>query len=220
MKKKKEAYNKIKSELSSLRSKRNDIDKTARSYKKTIEKIEKKLKMDSGVTKVYYSIIDEVFSLKTTDYTYTITWGKEIKQKEENGPLTLLGKFKEFKDNYKTIIYDDGAQCWNGPKRSVIVNLICKENNEILKVTEPNKCEYVIDFGTPGVCDHSDILALKNPEDSKGKIENQEFSEDMLETIREMLKESPTQAILDEDEVEALEVENNDSSNNKKHDEL
>ncbi|ORX76401.1 hypothetical protein BCR32DRAFT_271285 [Anaeromyces robustus] len=217
---KKEAHNKIKDQLIALRSKRSTIDRTARDYKRTIDKIEKKLSIDSGLNKIYYSIYEKVYSLKTSDYTYTLTWGKEIKQKEEHGPLTLLGKFKEFRDNYRTVIYDDGAQCWNGPKRSVTVNLICKEQNEILKVSEPSKCEYVMDFGTPGVCDNSDIIALKKPEDTKSKEINPEFSEDMLESIREILKDSPTQAILDEDEVETLEAENNNSEQNKKHDEL
>ena len=48
--------------------------------------------------------------------------------------------------------YDGGAQCWNGPVRSVVVNLRCGVTNEVTAASEPSRCEYELDFNTPAVC--------------------------------------------------------------------
>jgi Glucosidase II beta subunit-like protein len=50
------------------------------------------------------------------------------------------------------MIYDRGAQCWNGPQRSARIDLECGAENLVLKVTEPSKCEYYIKMKSPAVC--------------------------------------------------------------------
>jgi len=213
-------YKVIKKELSELRVEKNEVDRTAKDYKREAEKLQKKLEMDSGFNNIYYSLYGETFSFNTTDYIYTLKWGIEIKQKQIKGALTLLGKYKEFRDEHKTIFYDDGAQCWQGPKRSVIVKLVCSSENIILKVEEPNKCEYEIEFGTPGACTNDDIQALKSEVTTE---DNSEFSEEMLESIKEMLNESPTEHVLNEEDVEQLDEEDNKAEEvrvEQNHDEL
>ncbi|KAG4088210.1 hypothetical protein H8356DRAFT_1281107 [Neocallimastix lanati (nom. inval.)] len=89
---KRDIYNSIRSELTTLRVERNDLDRTVRGYKREAEELEKKLNMDSGKNDIFYSIYGETFTLNTTDYIYTFIWGKEIKQKQrKGGNLTLLG---------------------------------------------------------------------------------------------------------------------------------
>jgi len=217
-------YNQIRSDLTELRVERSDLDRKIRSIKREMKELEQKLKMDSGKQGIYYSLFGETFVFNTTEYVYTFVWGKEIKQKQKVGgsALTLLGKFKEFRDEYKSIFYDEGAQCWKGPKRSVTINLSCGANNEILKIDEPSKCEYVMIFSTPAVCDLDDLNIIKKNK-SGDKKDNPEFSEDTIESIKAMLKESPTQSILYEDDV--LGKNNNNNEENKqesdqKHDEL
>jgi len=222
---KEEAYKKIKSELSSLRIKKNEADRTARDIKREMDKMKKKIEMDNGKNHIFYSIYNEAFTLNTTDYIYTFTWGVDIKQKQHQGASTVLGKFKEFQDNYKTIIYDNGAQCWKGPKRSVTVKLICGPENEILKISEPNKCEYLLEFSSPGSCDDSDLAVLTN---NDATSEDNGFSEDMLKSIKDMLNDSPEQPILDEEEVEVLDEKESEQGQEQgkeqeqeqKHDEL
>jgi len=223
-----ESHKKIKAQLSSYRSEKYNLERDASSLKREIEALEKKLLVLSGKYTVYYSLIDKVFTLNTTDYTYSLKWGREINQKQNKGSTTLLGKFKKFIDN-KTILYDEGTQCWKGPKRSVKINLLCGPVNEIIKVDEPSKCQYVMDFETPGVCSEKDIKDIRDS-DKKIKKENSEFSEEVIDEIKKMLDENPTQQILDEDEVlgskndenEAEEInETNDKNENEqKHDEL
>ena len=55
-------------------------------------------------------------------------------------------------------------------------------------------------FATPGVCIPEDLKPYNNNDNSSEKDET-EFSEDMIEAIKAMINESPTQPILDEDEV-------------------
>lgn len=47
---------------------------------------------------------------------------------------------------------EGGAQCWNGPARSVIVSVGCGAENQLISAAEPNRCQYTFDFKTPAAC--------------------------------------------------------------------
>lgn len=67
----------------------------------------------------------------------------------------LYSKFSKFEDgNYKTHAHTQGTRCWNGPERSVKATIECGVNNEILEVSEPEKCEYHFRMLSPAVCQH------------------------------------------------------------------
>lgn len=44
------------------------------------------------------------------------------------------------------------AKCWNGPNRQVDVVLSCGTKNELLSVSEPEKCEYRFKVTSPAMC--------------------------------------------------------------------
>jgi protein kinase C substrate 80K-H len=50
------------------------------------------------------------------------------------------------------MMFEHGLRCWNGPERSARVELECGAENELLKVSEPSKCEYVMKMKCPAVC--------------------------------------------------------------------
>lgn len=53
---------------------------------------------------------------------------------------------------YQRMKYEGGATCWNGPARSVLIDLDCDVENKLVAVSEPNRCEYYFKFVTPALC--------------------------------------------------------------------
>ena len=68
-----------------------------------------------------------------------------------------MGKYKGLGDGEKSFIFADGTKCWNGPHRSIRVDLECGAHNEIVKVSEPSVCEYAAVMITPLVCDRAEV---------------------------------------------------------------
>jgi len=66
--------------------------------------------------------------------------------------------------------HDGGAQCWNGPKRSVRVVLYCAVENEIRTVVETEKCVYKYEVGTPVVCQEGKGAADKVGEEIRDEL--------------------------------------------------
>jgi len=95
------------------------------------------------------------------EYTYEVCLFGEARQKANSGgSVHSLGHFSSWKqdeevgtpDYYSRQAFTGGAKCWNGPERSVQVDLSCGTDNELLTVTEAEKCEYLITGTTPALC--------------------------------------------------------------------
>ncbi|KAM9975271.1 hypothetical protein ACTFIW_000898 [Dictyostelium discoideum] len=123
-----------------------------------IEKIDKMLKSDLGVNNVFIPLYNKCFDLATKEYTYSVCPYEKASQGH-----TSLGKFESFGDNGKMMLFENGQQCWGGPKRSLKVFMECGQDNELYDVQEPGKCEYTIKFKTPVLCseEHLKILRLE-----------------------------------------------------------
>ncbi|KAG9030475.1 hypothetical protein FRB95_003925 [Tulasnella sp. JGI-2019a] len=102
-------------------------------------------------------------SKDTGEYTYSVClFGSATQKSNRDGAQNNLGTFSSWSTSpsvspgqyeyYTQQIYNRGAQCWNGPQRSVVLHLSCGTENELLSISEPEKCEYHFVGKTPALC--------------------------------------------------------------------
>ncbi|ORZ19163.1 glucosidase II beta subunit-like-domain-containing protein [Lobosporangium transversale] len=183
-----------KSEIESTQETYNKASEDERKIKEEIEAIERKLRMNYGPDEAFAKLVDQCFDYIDTEYTYTLCLFGNAKQKSHSD--TFLGKFSSWLgEKYDTQLYTEGTRCWNGPERSVKVMMSCGSVNELVAVSEPEKCEYLFKFRTPAVCQF----------DPKT---------DLLEHNRDVVPEAPFPGSVSE------ELKEEEEKPSKKHDEL
>ncbi|CAG8639345.1 8536_t:CDS:10, partial [Cetraspora pellucida] len=148
-------------ELSATRSAFEEAEQEQKDIEDSIDEINSKLSLNYGLKDEFATLDDECFNYDSGEYTYTLCmFGSATQKSNKDHTSTDLGNFEkwigaESKDDpqhYTQMLYANGANCWNGPARSVKVYLECGADNEILSVSEPEKCEYHLKMLTPAVC--------------------------------------------------------------------
>ncbi|BEJ14197.1 hypothetical protein CspHIS471_0313710 [Cutaneotrichosporon sp. HIS471] len=95
------------------------------------------------------------------DYTYELCFfGGATQKSNKDHSSNNLGHFVEWNNAaqpgeyayYTKMAFRNGAKCWNGPMRSVNVELECGKENALLVITEPEKCEYNFKATSPALC--------------------------------------------------------------------
>ncbi|KAI5963882.1 hypothetical protein KGF57_001157 [Candida theae] len=126
-----------KSDLSS-----NELDHEVEKFEQELERLETKIQIikedlssDYGPDDLLRAYDQTTFTKDLGGYNYRVNLLQGVSQDD-----IFIGKFKEYKEN--KVIYDQGARCWNGPKRSATVEFACGEGPEIVSVSEPEKCHY------------------------------------------------------------------------------
>eukprot|EP01132_Coremiostelium_polycephalum_P009336 gene9336-11449_t len=132
-----------------------DKRESLRQKQESIDNIEKLLKMNTGKNNVFLPLFGKCFEYKTKEYTYTHCPFDKASQGH-----TSLGKWSDWEDGQSIMYYNEGTQCWGGPKRSVKVSLECGQDNEVYDVQEPGKCEYTMKFKTPAACNEEHLKML------------------------------------------------------------
>lgn len=103
------------------------------------------------------SCVDKVVG----DYTYELCFfGKATQRSNKDKSSNNLGSFNQWNTAadqgslgyYSQQLYKNGAKCWNGPNRSVTVDLSCGTSNALISVSEPEKCEYRFKVTSPALC--------------------------------------------------------------------
>ncbi|SGY21788.1 BQ5605_C016g08274 [Microbotryum silenes-dioicae] len=109
--------------------------------------------------------------LRAFDHSYKVCFLDKAEQIQHGVP-TSLGTFSGWSptatvgtdEYYLEQSYSEGARCWNGPVRSSRVLLTCGTKNELVSVTEPDKCLYLFKINTPAVC-FEEATNLSNEKD-------------------------------------------------------
>lgn len=133
------------------------IEKSVNELLTEIRDLEEKLDRDYGTEQVFTPLHGECFEYTDLEYVYTLCmFGKATQRLKSGGSDINLGNWYDWigpeGNKYSKMKYDRGLTCWNGPARSTIVNLSCGKENKLISVTEPNRCEYSMEFVTPALC--------------------------------------------------------------------
>ncbi|CAK9804861.1 Glucosidase 2 subunit beta [Anthophora quadrimaculata] len=134
-----------------------------------IRKLEEKLDREYGVEQEFASLDGECFEYTDLEYVYSLCmFGKTTQRSKSGGSDINLGHWNDWSgpegNKYSKMKYDRGLTCWNGPARFTIVNLVCGKENKLITVTEPNRCEYAMEFSTPAMCNPSTQLPNSHDE--------------------------------------------------------
>ncbi|KAF4983706.1 hypothetical protein FZEAL_922 [Fusarium zealandicum] len=152
---------------------------------KALEKERADLEQDHGPQDIFRALKDKCITLDAGEYTYEHCWLDKTMQRSKKGHgSSTMGHFKRIdrqvaddedrldgkslgKGERMVLRYEDGQQCWNGPKRQTDVWLGCAETEELWRVSESEKCVYKMEVGTPAACEFGEV----GGEASRGKDE-------------------------------------------------
>eukprot|EP01113_Clastostelium_recurvatum_P023255 TRINITY_DN2778_c0_g1_i1.p1 TRINITY_DN2778_c0_g1~~TRINITY_DN2778_c0_g1_i1.p1 ORF type:complete len:433 (+),score=119.68 TRINITY_DN2778_c0_g1_i1:150-1448(+) len=132
-----------------------------------IKDLETLLALDFGPDNQHYYMHGKCYDYKSKEYTYQVC---PYNQANQGG--TSLGKWDKWESNpnggFPTMIFDNGQQCWGGPKRSIRVSVECGSDTALYEVSEPAKCEYAAKLRSPLACSAQHLEILKANAETAG----------------------------------------------------
>lgn len=143
-----------------------EAEKSVKDLHSEIGQLEEKVDRDYGLEEEFASLDGECYEYADLEYIYQLCpYNKASQRSKSGGSDVTLGRWSgwvESKEHsasgkYSKMKYDQGQSCWNGPMRSTIVTLSCGLENMLISVTEPNRCEYAMEFSTPALCNLNKI---------------------------------------------------------------
>ena len=130
-----------------------------RDVDREVGELNKFLGMELGEAMEFAALYDQCYEYTDREYTYKLcSFNKVTQRSKSGGRETSLGNWMTWSgpegDLYSEMLFENGEGCWNGPKRSMKVSVSCGLEEAIHSASEPNRCEYVMEFTTPAACKH------------------------------------------------------------------
>uniref|UniRef100_A0A672QMW0 Glucosidase 2 subunit beta n=1 Tax=Sinocyclocheilus grahami TaxID=75366 RepID=A0A672QMW0_SINGR len=134
-----------------------EAEKALREMDDQIRNIEKELSFDFGPDAEFTYLYSQCYELTTGEYIYRLCPFNRVSQKPKyGGSETNLGTWGSWSgpenNKYLLMKYEHGTGCWQGPNRSTTVKLTCGKETVVTSTSEPSRCEYLMEFTTPAVC--------------------------------------------------------------------
>ncbi|KAM9843870.1 glucosidase 2 subunit beta isoform 1-T2 [Aulostomus maculatus] len=132
-------------------------EKALREVDDQIKNLEKEISFDFGPSAEFAYLYSQCYELPTSEYIYRLCPFNRVSQKPKyGGSETNLGTWGKWAgpedDVYSVMKYEHGTGCWQGPNRSTMVKLTCGKETVVTSTSEPSRCEYLMEFITPAVC--------------------------------------------------------------------
>nr|XP_046914851.1 glucosidase 2 subunit beta-like isoform X2 [Dermatophagoides farinae] len=152
-----EPTQKLVDEAKNARDEYNQAEGRYQDIQTKIRELEVVLETDFGPNGEYMALKNQCFELEENEYVYKLCPFDSASQRSKTGGTeTNLGRWGKWigseQNHYERFIMEGGTQCWNGPARSVIVHISCGDINQLMRASEPNRCEYSYEFKTPAAC--------------------------------------------------------------------
>ncbi|XP_062846363.1 glucosidase 2 subunit beta [Trichomycterus rosablanca] len=134
-----------------------ESEKALREVEDQIKNTEKELSFDFGPSAEFFHLYSQCHELTTSEYIYRLCPFNRVSQKPKyGGSETNLGTWGSWagpeNNKYLAMKYEHGTGCWQGPSRSTTVKLTCGKETVVTSTSEPSRCEYLMEFTTPAVC--------------------------------------------------------------------
>jgi len=129
-----------------------DAWKAAQSAKRTAkDKAQNSIASKAGMAPHLWPLSRQCYTAKADGFEYSVCPFGDAKQ---DG--TLLGKWKGVEPAAEgkglVFAFENGAKCWNGPKRSLTVSVTCGAEDALVAVAEPETCTYTAESTSPAAC--------------------------------------------------------------------
>jgi len=154
------------------RSEKSKLEESLRAAREARDKVKNELDelktfvtLDLGPRGEFYGLYKTSLTFETKEYTYELLPFDKVLQKSKGTTAhsTNLGRWEGWEAGYTVMKFGSGDHCWNGPHRSVRIEVSCGRENQILEVKEPSKCTYTMRLRTPAKCDDEYLNKLRAP---------------------------------------------------------
>ena len=108
----------------------------------------------------YVHMIDQCYSAYVEKYEYKVCpFGDAWQDHTRLGTMAPLSR--DSPSSPRQFKFTDGEGCWNGPSRSITVDIACGGEAKLVDVKEPSRCEYSATLLTPAACDEGEVAKLE-----------------------------------------------------------
>eukprot|EP00737_Agarophyton_chilense_P000105 gb/GEZJ01000128.1/.p1 GENE.gb/GEZJ01000128.1/~~gb/GEZJ01000128.1/.p1 ORF type:complete len:584 (+),score=116.48 gb/GEZJ01000128.1/:763-2514(+) len=157
--------------ISQAESAKWELDSKKREIEDKIDALKKKIGVDYGADNALRKLHGSCTRGKVTQYEFELCMFDTVRQYENGVSIAQLGQFEGWEGEGKERVmkYSEGDRCWNGPARSIKVELLCSDKEEVVSVDEPNRCTYRMKFKTAAVCEESMLKEIMADFDEGGE---------------------------------------------------